>query len=260
MKELRNESIIMLHVSENDFFKLGDRAIASSIKEGTLAEDFDKGNLDSIFTDPKVTSSKMYSAFINYYILRLTAVLELYFKDSIKQLLKLNIDLLVKGFKETEKGKSEKNLDKNYVPKKYLKYLNRITEQYSSGKKFSGKYQNYSKFLEIDENNTDILDKLDNLFSLRNDLAHLNRFPAEDLAAGTNPRLTTVSGFEYSRETSLSKENFEEVVKELLDLTIKVSKFLKQVEQTINSKWKPDYEKAEVHYKKLVQKLSKSKE
>ena len=113
VEDLRNESIIMLQVSEDDYSEFAERALESGIEKGML----ERENLDSIFTNSKLRSSKMYTAFVNYYILRLTAVLELYFKDSIKQLLKLNIDLLVKGINGAENSELVEKLDKNYDPK-----------------------------------------------------------------------------------------------------------------------------------------------
>ena len=195
----------------------------------------------------------MYSTFVNYYILRLTGVLELYFKDSIKELLKLNIDLLVKGFEGIKKEKLMKDLKKNYDSKVYLQCLNNIATKYSNGKKFSGKYKKYSKLLDINIDDVGVIGKLDNLFSLRNDLAHLNRFSDDQINSRTRPSIITERGFKYSRETQLSRENFEEVVKKLLKLTYETSEFLKEVEQATNSKWSRFDESAEDHYNRLVQ-------
>ncbi|MGT2925215.1 HEPN domain-containing protein [Streptococcus caviae] len=260
-EELKNESIIMLQVSASDFSNLGERALASSIEEGKLKKDFDKSSLDLIFTDSKVTSSKMYSAFINYYILRLTAVLELYFKDSIKQLLKLNIDLLAKGFKKDEDGKRlvvglPKKLNKNYDSKKYLTYLNKIAKHYSVGKNFSKKYKTYSEFLEVNVSDNMLLEKLDNLFALRNDLAHLNRDSDDEVSADDRPQLVTENGFKYSRGTSLSKDNFNEVVENLINLTSKTAIFLWKVETESNLKWSFCYESAECHYARLFKNIN----
>ncbi|MEY8700261.1 hypothetical protein AALH12_03595 [Streptococcus ferus] len=251
VKDLGNESIIMLQVTEEDYFELAKRAIKPRIEAGTLESE----NLDSIFTNSKLRSSKMYTAFVNYFILRLTAVLELYFKDSIEQLLKLNVDLLAKGVKMAEKGKLVEKLDENYDSETYLRYLSRIATYYSCGKKFSGKYKKYSKFLEIEVSNTAILEKLDNLFSLRNDIAHLNRFSDDEINAGNRPQLVTENGFQYSRETLLSREDFHEVIKTLINLTSETAKFLKEVEMEINSKWTPRYESPEYHYTRLLKKL-----
>ncbi len=253
VNELRDESIIMLQVNESDFSILRDRAITRSINEGILEEDFNKELIAPIFTNSKITSSKMYSAFVNYYILRLTGVLELYLKDSIKQLLKLNIDLLVKGFEGIKNEKLMKDLKKNYDSKVYLQCLNIIARKYSDGKKFSGKYKKYSKFLDINIDDAGVIGKLDNLFSLRNDLAHLNRFSDDQINSRTRPSIITEGGFKYSRETQLSRENFEEVVKKLLKLTYETSEFLKEVEQATNLKWSLFYESAEDHYNRLVQ-------
>ena len=251
--ELRGESIIMLQVLESDFTILQNRAIKQSIKEGIIEDDFDKKYIAPIFTDLEEISSKMYSTFVNYYILRLTGVLELYFKDSIKELLKLNIDLLVKGFEGIKKEKLMKDLKKNYDSKVYLQCLNNIATKYSNGKKFSGKYKKYSKLLDINIDDVDVIGKLDNLFSLRNDLAHLNRFSDDQINSRTRPSIITERGFKYSRETQLSRENFEEVVKKLLKLTYETSEFLKEVEQATNSKWSRFDESAEDHYNRLVQ-------
>ena len=253
VNELRCESIIMLHVLESDFSILQNRAIKQSIKEGIIEDDFDKKYIVPIFTDLEEISSKMYSTFVNYYILRLTGVLELYFKDSIKELLKLNIDLLVKGFEGIKKEKLMKDLKKNYDSKVYLQCLNNIATKYSNGKKFSGKYKKYSKLLDINIDDVGVIGKLDNLFSLRNDLAHLNRFSDDQINSRTRPSIITERGFKYSRETQLSRENFEEVVKKLLKLTYETSEFLKEVEQATNSKWSRFDESAEDHYNRLVQ-------
>lgn len=251
VKDLRDESIIMLQVTEEDYAELAERALKPRIEAGKLESE----NLDSIFTNSKLMSSKMYAAFVNYYILRLTAVLELYFKDSIKQLLKLNIDLLVKAINGAENGELVKKVAKNYDPKTYLGYLNRIAASLSGGKKFSRKYKKYSKFLEIEVSNTAILEKLDNLFSLRNDIAHLNRFSDDEINAGNRPELVTENGFKYSREALLSREDFHEVIKTLINLTSETAKFLKEVEMEINSKWIPLYESPEYHYIRLLKKL-----
>lgn len=251
VKDLRDESIIMLQVTEEDYAEFAERALKPRVEAGKLESE----NLESIFTNSKLMSSKMYTAFVNYYILRLTAVLELYFKDSIKQLLKLNIDLLVKGINGAENGELVKKVAKNYDPKTYLGYLNRIATCYSGGKKFSGKYKKYSKFLEIEVSNTAILEKLDNLFSLRNDIAHLNRFSDDEINAENRPELVIENGFKYSRETLLSREDFHEVIKTLINLTSETAKFLKEVEMEINSKWAPRYESPKYHYTRLLKKL-----
>lgn len=253
VNELRDESIIMLQVNESDFSVLQNRAIKQSIKEGIIEDDLDKKYIAPIFTDLEKTSSKMYSAFVNYCILRLTGVLELYFKDSIKQLLKLNIDLLVKGFEGIKKEKLMEDLKGNYDSKVYLQCLNNIATKYSNGKKFSGKYKKYSKFLEIAIDDAGVIVKLDNLFSLRNDLAHLNRFSDDEINSRTRPSIITDGGFRYFRETPLSRENFEVVIKELLKLAAEVSEFLKKVEQKTSLKWKHSYESPEDHYNRLVQ-------
>lgn len=152
---------------------------------------------------------------------------------------------IMQSIKERE---SVGELDKNYDPKKYLHILNKIAKRYSMGKKFSRKYENYSKFLEIDIDDNGVLGKLDSLFSLRNDLAHLNRFSDDEINSGTRPSIITEDGFKYYRETTLLRKDFEGVVKELLKMTSEVSKFLKEVEQESNSKWSPSIESSESHY------------
>ena len=121
--------------------------------------------------------------------------------------------------------------------------------------KFSGKYKKYSKFLEIEVSNTAILEKLDNLFSLRNDIAHLNRFSDDEINAGNRPELVTENGFKYSRETLLLREDFHEVIKTLINLSSEIEDFLKEVEKEINSKWIPRCESPECHYTRLLEKL-----
>lgn len=84
-------------------------------------------------------------------------------------------------------------------------------------------------------------------------MAHLNRFSDDQINSRTRPSIITERGFKYSRETQLSRENFEEVVKKLLKLTYETSEFLKEVEQATNSKWSRFDESAEDHYNRLVQ-------
>lgn len=53
----------------------------------------------------------------------------------------------------------------------------------------------------------------------------------------------------------LSREDFHEVIKTLINLTSETAKFLKDVEMEINSKWAPRYESPKYHYTRLLKKL-----
>jgi len=258
---MRVQADLVMHLTRDNCEQWSQGVIDERINAGDLQQEYDATDLHRFLTKPDEACSQLYLSFVHYFIFRFTAVLELYLKDSLKELMKLNLDLLMRGFRKKvgdgeDKGKKcmllrqlrrlickkeEKwevtglpsTLDEHYSDDRYMEYLNAIARHYTKGDKWSKKFKHYCKFLDIDlpEGTAAISKKLDSLFALRNDIGHLNRHLQDP------PTIKTKGGLAFNRETELDNEKFRDVIISLIELMNEALAVLDKSESDAYRKW-----------------------
>lgn len=253
--ELQNELKFVATMTIDDVGSITDRLIQNSLNSGKLSSNYKKRDLPNFFQSSSYGLSSIYRSYVNYYCLRLCSVLELYLKDTLKQMLKLSEKLLVKGFVkelysdgENVPPKIKSGISEIYEPKQYMEYLNLISSYFTQGKKFKNKYIRFAKFVEI-QYSSEVLEEIDNLFTFRNDIAHLNRHMNKNKI----PKLNISKNFFIDRETKITEENILSVVEFLNELTSRIVCFLKEVDLRTTKRWKYTSRSAEEHYRMAVE-------
>lgn len=235
--------------------------IDSSIDSGDLKTEYDRSNIHRLLRDKEYAQSQFYQSYINYFILRLTSVLELYLKDSIKQYMKLNTDLFVKGLKinrsieDKDKfisGKKLKVFLLEYNKEVYVDILNQIARQYSKGNLWISKFKHYTNFLEVEITSemNGYCKVLDLLFKMRNDITYLNRHLDEK----AKPVLKIKDGFVFDRETKLNESSYRKVLEYLIEVTNSSQKMLRESHSQVYTKWSMNPLKITEVYKEVVDK------
>jgi len=257
-EDMRIQMALVLHITEDHCRQWSQCIIDESIETSALPEDYDEANLHRFLRNPGAACSQFYLSSVHSFMFRSTALLELYLKDSLKQLMKLNLDLFARGFRKKDEVSGMKckilrwicrrlckkegtwevkglpsRLAKYYSDNEYIKYLNAIARHYTRGEKWSEKYKHYCRFLEIEqpEGASAANKKLDSLYALRNDIGHLNRHFNEP------PTITTEKGFVFHRETELDCESYRDVVLHLIGLMQEAITLLEKSDESANRKW-----------------------
>jgi hypothetical protein len=249
-EDLTMQSCLVAQITPANCEQWQQGVIAESFCVGTSPQDYDVASLHRFLKKPDIACSQFYLSFVHYYILRVVSVLELYLKDSLKQFMKLNTQLFKKGFNKDEKGNWEvrglpKNLASKYSEETYLKYLNAIASHHSKGVKWSCKFKRYSKFLCILPEG-EVSDKLDSLFKLRNDIAHLNR----NRCCLTS--LITESGFVFNRETILDNVKYSEVMTHIISIMNDAICLLGEADLQVHKKWPMHIQNPKEAFSKVI--------
>jgi hypothetical protein len=136
-----------------------------------------------------------------------------------------------------------------YSEEMYMKCLNAIATYYTIGKEWSEKFENYSGFLNLrcDFVNADAPKKIDELFALRNDIAHLNRH------YDCPPTLTTEDGFKFNRETVLDNENYRKTITHLINIMNDAIILLEHSDLEVHNMWPMQTQKPTEQYTNVVQ-------
>jgi hypothetical protein len=92
-EDLRSQSTLVAHITQEDCERWREDVISESVDSSDLPIEYDSEYLHRFLKKPDVAASQFYLSFVHYFILRLTSILELYLKDSLKQYMKLNYDL-----------------------------------------------------------------------------------------------------------------------------------------------------------------------
>ncbi|AWN66517.1 hypothetical protein LL14B4_10165 [Lactococcus lactis subsp. lactis] len=245
--ELQNQLRFIAEVSENDVDFVFNRMINVSNRMGEVSENYNRNDYPAFFDSSRKGLSSINRAFVNYYCLRLSSVLEQYLRDTLKQMLKLNAQLLERGFHEALCSK-DLDLIEKYDEQSYMKYLNTIASHFTQGQKFKGKYKRFSRFIKIDYQSLTI-DEIDNLFVFRNDIAHLNRHSDEKKI----PKLKVSENISIDRESKISKDDMKIIAEYLIALTNRIIEFLRNVDLAATNKWKFLNESPQKHYEKAYQ-------
>jgi hypothetical protein len=238
-EELTIQSALVAQITKENCEQWQRDVINESISLATLPQSDSTAIQHRLLMNADAACSQLYLSFIQFFILRLSSVLELYLKDSLKQSMKLNHKLFAKGFEKNEYGGwvvkcIPSKLQDEYSPSTYLTYINAIAAYYTKGEKWSKKFSQYVKFLDLGTDsigNAVVASKLDNLFEIRNDIAHLNRH------SDAPPSLTTTNGLSFNRETALDNVSYREVIAYLIGIMDETISLLERTDILTNKKY-----------------------
>jgi hypothetical protein len=247
--ELIEISRLMIHVQDADVSKLQKRAIEASNAKGLISpSDSEYRMISRVVTDPVFSGNVIRSSYINYYVMRLSALIDAYLRNSLKDSLIKNSKLLLRATSEAvEGGWNKKRISKklrsilrdcnegNYDGSKHNDYLNLLVRRFTQEKFFIGEFETYAKLFGID---FEIIDsgKIQQLIELRNSFAHRLRHDT-----GNFPYIESVTGEQYYVDSEVSSDMYKTIIDSLITITVGVVSDFKKIEQFRNREWKSEF-------------------
>lgn len=186
---------------------------------------------DRLITDPDFMVSELYYSSLKSLIINFSATLEFFLKDSMRLHMMRNYSLLKKGLIESKQVIDPKDIvDIDDIESVRFKYIKYISNGVCSGDMWSGKLKKYVKFLDLPN---DLLtreenEKIDNIWKMRNDIAHLN-----------NKVLSiNYDGAVHQYGANINVEQYTEFALFFVKLLDETMTFLGEVDELSIEKWK----------------------